>query len=663
MYPGHNCVTANLERGSAGSWEWLARTLATQRPALVFGQELAQRERLEELAAQHCYQVKWPTDVGPRDQVVSWVMAARHLKARPVSDQRLLSLLAVHGSYVAAAEVTWPKLGKLTVLSMHASPAPVPAEALALYPGDLPPARSCGSDTRYGGRYFYSDLLLDALADAATRGHVLAAGDLNEARKWDDINQGHTWGAEFFNSLHPRGLHDVTFELWGEERRTRFHPTHPGYQLDVALASPGVRDLVTHADVDPDWTSHTISRGEKSDHAPLWFTVRPSPIVASQTSKPPHQVQVGDWTGVLPASDSATVSKHRRAQGEWRSDTLKWPAGPPPAQSAPTYPTLPNFLDCAHTGVRVEEAGVNLMSEAAREYARKRLPVLERLDAVAEPDRLYRNLLSSQPLAFSVAGELRDKPRAAVGVFAELTALPVTGFSTLEAHDELVPAEHRKPQRKKHGYQALSAYTLDRIDSEWSPPRWAHTNDRSGCDIAACLTLEGGDRMLVTIEVKYTDTFSNDKVRWAKYASHLERLQVDKSELEELVELGCSQVLRQVMLTSSIGERGLVPGSPGSGRVDQTMAVVLARGADTTARDVVKAVNEAVTIPVQFWPLKRLLDAAAGEPTLTDWAARMASRYLGVIEPEPADSRPQDAHPDQPEGDPQLARLRNALSA
>ena len=58
-------------------------------------------------------------------------MAARHLKARPVADQRLLSLLAVHESYVAAAEVTWPSLGKLTVVSMHASPATVPSDDLA----------------------------------------------------------------------------------------------------------------------------------------------------------------------------------------------------------------------------------------------------------------------------------------------------------------------------------------------------------------------------------------------------------------------------------------------------------------------------------------------------------------------------------------------------
>jgi hypothetical protein len=630
MYSGHNCVTANFERGRAGSWAWLERTLAERRPALVFGQELAHEQRLEELAEQHCYKVIWPIDVKPKAQVVSWVMAARHLKGRPVSDQRLLSLLAVHESSVAAAEVTWPSLGRLTVVSMHASPATVSADALSRYPGSPPSARRGGTDTRHGGRHFYSDLLLDALADAATRGPVLAAGDLNEARKWDEVNPGHTWGAEFFASVAARGLHDATWGLWKEERRTRFHPTHPDYQLDFVLASPAIRDLVTHADVDSGWSAETISRGDQSDHAPLWFTVRPSPPVATDTSNTPNLAQVGDWTGVLPGSDGATVSQHRRAQGEWRTETLHWPAGPPAAQSAPTYPTLPNYLDCAHRGVRVEKAGINLMSPAAREYAQRRLPVLERLDAVAEPDRLYRNLLSSQPLAFSIAGELRDKSDAAADLLAQLTGHPVTGFAALEAPDELVPDEHRKPQRKKHGYQPLTAYTLDEIDAEWSPPRWAHTNDRSGCDIAACLTLPGDQRMLMTVEVKYTDTFSSDKVTWARYADQLRRLGVDESALRRLVDLGCSQVLRQVMLTASIGEHGLVPGAPASGRVDEVMAVVLARGADQTARDVVTAVDAAVNIPVVFWALKDFLDAAIAQPALTEWANSMANRYLRV---------------------------------
>ena len=187
-----------------------------------------------------------------------------------------------------------------------------------------------------------------------------------------------------------------------------------------------------------------------------------------------------------------------------------------------------------------------------------------------------------------------------------------------------------KPQRKKHGYQPLSAYTLDRIDAEWSPPRWAHTNDRSGCDIAASLTFEGGRRMLVTIEVKYTDTFSRDEVTWDRYGRQLQRIGVTEADLSGLVKAGCSQVLRQVMLTASIREHGLVPGAPDTGRVDEVMAVVLARGADQTARDVVRAIDAAATVPVAFWSLQELFAAAADQPSLAEWAGCMADRYLRV---------------------------------
>ena len=136
--------------------------------------------------------------------------------------------------------------------------------------------------------------------------------------------------------------------------------------------------------------------------------------------------------------------------------------------------------------------------------------------------------------------------------------------------------------------------------------------------------------MLMTVEVKYTDTFSSDKVTWTKYAHHLRGLGVDESALKKLVDLGCSQVLRQAMLTASVGERGLVPGAPASGRVDKVMGVVLARGADQAAQDVVTAVDAAVNIPVTFWPLKKFLDAAVAQPSLTEWANRMANRYLRV---------------------------------
>lgn len=107
-----------------------------------------------------------------------------------------------------------------------------------------------------------------------------------------------------------------------------------------------------------------------------------------------------DWKGVLPPDRDPVVARHRRAQGEWRSGTLGWPAGRPTgAATAANYPTLPNYLARTHEGADACDVGGNLMSDAARAYALDRIRQVKALGGVVERDRLYRNLLSSQPIA------------------------------------------------------------------------------------------------------------------------------------------------------------------------------------------------------------------------------------------------------------------------
>ena len=176
-------------------------------------------------------------------------------------------------------------------------------------------------------------------------------------------------------------------------------------------------------------------------------------------------------------------------------EALGWPAGPPSdARARSAYPVLPNYFAEEHEGSTPEQVGVNLVPPSAAEYARQRLEQLAEVNGVAEPDRLWRNLLSSQPLAFSIAGHLRDHQAGAAELFGRLTGLEVVGLSRLE--DGNAP---------KH--------TLDGIDAEWFPPRQHHTNDRSGFDIAALLELAGGTHTLLTIEVKYIDSFSPGQAR------------------------------------------------------------------------------------------------------------------------------------------------------
>lgn len=221
------------------------------------------------------------------------------------------------------------------------------------------------------------------------------------------------------------------------------------------------------------------------------------------------------------ASDSASTRLHRAHQGRWR-EGIGWPPGPPSDARAQTrYDRLTNYLAPEHDGQTPEAAGINLMSTEAVEYTRERLGVLQRIDGVAETDRLWRNLLSSQPLAFSLAGHLRAHPDAAASLFAELTGRDVAGLASLRAP--------RHVDHELHG-----------IEAEWFPPRELHTGDRSGFDIAALLALRDGRHLLLTIEVKYVDSFSPAKLDLNRYAGVLDAPGVDRGTAAALVAAGGS---------------------------------------------------------------------------------------------------------------------------
>ena len=340
-----------------------------------------------------------------------------------------------------------------------------------------------------------------------------------------------------------------------------------------------------------------------------------SPDADRSTSQAAEETIVGDWKGELPPNESPATRQHRIGQGIWRTEIARWPAGLPQndRRVRARYPTLPNWLAETHESVDVREAGINVMSRQARRYTRERLTVLEQIDGKAGPDRLWRNLLSSQPLAFSVAGHLRCHGEDAAALLANLTGLTVVGLSRLDP-----------------GPGEFDRHVLDGIEAEWFPPRAAHTNDMSGADIAACIATATGERALVTIEVKYTDTFSPKPVEWPRYEQHLRHLGLDEEATRTLVAAGCSQVLRQVMMTESVRRRGVAPTAGAGGQVDLGLAVVLAREDDKTARRVVDVLNGAVgtKIPVIFWSHRRLFDAAAALPGLRQWAEGMTVRYL-----------------------------------
>jgi hypothetical protein len=72
------------------------------------------------------------------------------------------------------------------------------------------------------------------------------------------------------------GLVDATYSRWHHEQRTRFHQTHPPYQLDIVLASGTLDDRVEATpEVDFGWVNiDTVHAERLADHAPVWFQLR-----------------------------------------------------------------------------------------------------------------------------------------------------------------------------------------------------------------------------------------------------------------------------------------------------------------------------------------------------------------------------------------------------
>ncbi|SDD58297.1 hypothetical protein SAMN05216174_113148 [Actinokineospora iranica] len=251
------------------------------------------------------------------------------------------------------------------------------------------------------------------------------------------------------------------------------------------------------------------------------------------------------------------------------------------------------------------------MSAAARTYATARLDVIKAAGGMAESGRLWRNMLSSQPLAFSIVGEFRAHERAALSVLERLTRLDLVEFGHLDSG---------KPA-------AIDPWVLNGLQAEWAPPMRQHTGDRSGFDMAAVVRTKAGDRVLVTVEVKYVDSFSPQKLDIPKYASHLEEAGIAEADANDLVNLGASQFLRSLLLTNSVRQRGL----RGDSHFDQALAVILCRADDQRAHKVVEAVGQACSAPgltVGMWSHEQLLSKAAAEPALHEWAQSMQRRYV-----------------------------------
>lgn len=237
-----------------------AQMLRAQEVDLVLAQEIPAIGWIESWrSAGYAVITEEQTPYAVRSAVIS-----RHT-VTPVS----LRSAAYHGSYLAAASVELD-CGPVTLVSVHASPSPLTAEHIA-----SGTALIRGAQQRIGGRtgqWWDADFVLGTLADLVSDGHhVLAAGDYNECRRWDETHPGTTWGQQYFENVRQAGLTSVTSAHWTRERQT-YLGSDAGYQLDHVLASADVAPLIDDVTLQS-WEPNDVESGTSPDHAWIGFSI------------------------------------------------------------------------------------------------------------------------------------------------------------------------------------------------------------------------------------------------------------------------------------------------------------------------------------------------------------------------------------------------------
>jgi hypothetical protein len=288
---------------------------------------------------------------------------------------------------------------------------------------------------------------------------------------------------------------------------------------------------------------------------------------------------------VLVRADNPFQRRARLLQALWREER-RLPMG----ERRPGFPLgsrLPTTI--------AKHEGANLLTEAARKAARDELKkAKEGSGQKIEEDRLWANLLSSQPLAFSLFADLAQDLAVASRVFRRLW-----------------------PER-------IAAVT--EIGFEYSPGRGLakYTADRTAFDVYVLHTTPGGGRGFVGIEVKYHEALTDEP---AKHRSRYDQLTAEmlcfKPEcVAALRRKPLEQIWRDHMLAGSM----LLDTDAGW---ETGLYVFLYPKDNEACRAAVQLYGEHLTIPHTFeaLTLEAVVDVIEAETAAT-WIRDLRGRYF-----------------------------------
>ncbi len=209
------------------------------------------------------------------------------------------------------------------------------------------------------------------------------------------------------------------------------------------------------------------------------------------------------------SSDSGLRRRMRFHQGWWRAFVLSEEPGLHPSDSQRRI--------CS-TVLNGEETGSNFLSPRILEAVR--LTLAERGEdsrGFIEEDRLFNNLLSSQPFAFNLLGELKLDPDYAASVLGALFPGVIRVSNTIF---EFAPATN-------------------------------YTADNSAFDVAFEVESQQG-KGLIGLECKFTDNFSQEEYDKPEYREIYEKSQSFTVDYAELITSEFNQLFRNQLMSEAL---------------------------------------------------------------------------------------------------------------
>lgn len=285
------------------------------------------------------------------------------------------------------------------------------------------------------------------------------------------------------------------------------------------------------------------------------------------------------------ASDTAWRAKYRKLQSWYRENVLA--AAPGRDERALRGSLL------ADAAVEADPALNFLGLAEIAAYADTRANEVIAAGGTLERNRLFHNLLSSMPLCFNVFGYLRARPAHAARLLSGLFELPIA--------------------------------TIERIEVEWTPEGPHPLGDRTAFDAFVEYRDAEGERGFVGVETKYTEPFSAaDYDRESYRALTTETTGFRDGAADRLKDAATNQLWRNALLAIAHRKQ--------AGYRHGHVAVLAVEG-DKVAQRAVDGLRAELVRPEELLraaTLDRLVQLAAGDPALADWAAAFRRRYLDL---------------------------------